>query len=444
MRCSRCGAWVDDNRTTCGRCGAPVASAARQQRRQRTDADAQRGSGTHAGSGRSDRERQSYGRALDARDRQSGSSDRRGDVPFRPAYQPEEPKRPKGGIILAIVVIVAIVLIVLFWFPGVLKGCGSDAASQTGSTQGQSGVATSSSTSSGLVEFDADKAEAAARDAALDADKQVFTGTVRVTTLEEEAAKISDELAAEFASSDGKLVLLELADSPSIEARSADDASALISQPDAKSIRLDDSYSSFDGKEITIAVHAADMTYPNDATGELYTVTAENIAIIAPLTENTAEAAIQAAGTISKATSNNIASIEKAREEKAKEESEAEAQHQAEIEAQWQAEQEAQWQAQQAQQNNYYIIPDSSSRYLSRSELEGYSTYDLYLARNEIYARYGRLFVNQDLQDYFWSQAWYNGYIAPESFGASWMSDVDRKNATLMRQIEEERNSPYL
>ena len=163
-----------------------------------------------------------------------------------------------------------------------------------------------------------------------------------------------------------------------------------------------------------------------------------SVGSVAPLTASTAQKAIEAAGTISESTRANIASAEEAATQKKAEEEEA--RQQAEQEAQWQAEQ----QAQQQYANNYYIIPDSSSRYLSRSELEGYSTYDLYLARNEIYARYGRLFVNQDLQDYFWSQAWYNGYIAPDSFDASWMSDVDRQNATLMRQIEEERNSPYL
>lgn len=39
---------------------------------------------------------------------------------------------------------------------------------------------------------------------------------------------------------------------------------------------------------------------------------------------------------------------------------------------------------------NGYVIPDSSSRYLSTSELQGYSDWQLYIARNEIYARHGR------------------------------------------------------
>ena len=440
MRCPRCGAWVEDDRTRCTRCGAPVASAAmRSKSRQRVEGDARRDSGYDSGSRGAHQERQSYGHASDSWDSRSDSQNRDGEVPFRPVYQPPEPKKPKIGLIVAIVAIIAVVLIVLFVWPGVVKGCSSDTGGQTTSAQGSGAGDTSAETSTSSGAFSASKAEAAARDAAKDAGKQVFSGTVRVAKVSELAEEAGVDLSGDFPlSSDEEIVVLELAGSPSIEARSAADNGTLVTRPKGKSLRLDNSYSSLNGQKVSIAVHAADMTYPDDATSGLYTVTTENATVIAPLTASTAQKAIEAAGTIGESTRANIASAEEAATQKKAEEEEA--RQQAEQEAQWQAEQ----QAQQQYANNYYIIPDSSSRYLSRSELEGYSTYDLYLARNEIYARYGRLFVNQDLQDYFWSQAWYNGYIAPDSFDASWMSDVDRQNATLMRQIEEERNSPYL
>ncbi len=41
-----------------------------------------------------------------------------------------------------------------------------------------------------------------------------------------------------------------------------------------------------------------------------------------------------------------------------------------------------------------YIFPDSSSSYLTRSQVVALSGYDMYLARNEIYARHGRIFRN--------------------------------------------------
>ena len=46
-----------------------------------------------------------------------------------------------------------------------------------------------------------------------------------------------------------------------------------------------------------------------------------------------------------------------------------------------------------------YVIEDSSSRYISREELEKYGLEQLYLARNEIFARYGYDFSSRFLQD---------------------------------------------
>jgi hypothetical protein len=54
--------------------------------------------------------------------------------------------------------------------------------------------------------------------------------------------------------------------------------------------------------------------------------------------------------------------------------------------------------------------------------------------RNEIYARYGRPFVNKEYQDYFRRQSWYrirNGYTD------AWLSRADRYNAELIRSIEQ-------
>jgi hypothetical protein len=42
-----------------------------------------------------------------------------------------------------------------------------------------------------------------------------------------------------------------------------------------------------------------------------------------------------------------------------------------------------------------YVFPDSSSRYLTPSEVAGFSTDDLWRARNEIYARKGYIFASQ-------------------------------------------------
>lgn len=93
-----------------------------------------------------------------------------------------------------------------------------------------------------------------------------------------------------------------------------------------------------------------------------------------------------------------------------------------------------------------YVLPDSASKYYSSSELEGMSLWELYLARNEIFARHGRGFKNQDLVDYFATRSWYTERYTPEQFDAmtSPLNDYERKNVEAMYAIESERNSPYL
>lgn len=75
-----------------------------------------------------------------------------------------------------------------------------------------------------------------------------------------------------------------------------------------------------------------------------------------------------------------------------------------------------------------YFFPDSDSRYLTDEELSGYSSADLELAKNEIYARHGRQFVTKRIADYFNSKSWYHGTIAPEYF--------DQKEALTFNEYE--------
>jgi len=57
--------------------------------------------------------------------------------------------------------------------------------------------------------------------------------------------------------------------------------------------------------------------------------------------------------------------------------------------------------------SNEYILPFSSSRSLTDDDLRHLTRVELRLARNEIYARYGRVFRDADLQGYFDSKSWY-------------------------------------
>ena len=100
----------------------------------------------------------------------------------------------------------------------------------------------------------------------------------------------------------------------------------------------------------------------------------------------------------------------------------------------------------QAQNNGDYVLADSNTRYYAESELTSMSDYQLYIARNEIYARHGRGFKTPELQNYFNGKSWYEMRYSPEQFEAmdSPLNDYERKNADLMLKIEKSRNSPYL
>ncbi len=91
--------------------------------------------------------------------------------------------------------------------------------------------------------------------------------------------------------------------------------------------------------------------------------------------------------------------------------------------------------------NDYeYVIADSDTRYLSKGELATLSDDELIYARNEIYARRGRIFKDKDLRMYFSSKSWYSGYIEPEEFSESMLSDVERHNVQLIVEEEEARD----
>jgi len=86
-----------------------------------------------------------------------------------------------------------------------------------------------------------------------------------------------------------------------------------------------------------------------------------------------------------------------------------------------------------------YVISDSDSRVISKSELTSFTPWELKVARNEIYARHGREFVHKDLQCYFTSKSWYS--IDP-NFSESMLSVTENKNVATIQAYEQETNSP--
>jgi len=85
-----------------------------------------------------------------------------------------------------------------------------------------------------------------------------------------------------------------------------------------------------------------------------------------------------------------------------------------------------------------YVLPDSSSRILSKTDLTGLDNETLRIARNEIYARHGRRFKDSDLQSYFEGKSWYHGSVAPEDFDEGVLSETERANLQLIQEYEGE------
>lgn len=87
-------------------------------------------------------------------------------------------------------------------------------------------------------------------------------------------------------------------------------------------------------------------------------------------------------------------------------------------------------------EENEYVLPDSAKRKLKKSDLKGLSKEELRIARNEIYARHGRMFDDKKLQKYFDSQSWYEGTVPASEFSEDVLSSVEKKNVAFIRQFE--------
>ena len=83
-----------------------------------------------------------------------------------------------------------------------------------------------------------------------------------------------------------------------------------------------------------------------------------------------------------------------------------------------------------------YIIPDSDTRLLEEKDIEGFRAEQCRLARNELYARHGRIFDDASLQSHFQACSWYHGTIPGSSFSESMLSDVEIKNRDFILTYE--------
>ena len=105
-------------------------------------------------------------------------------------------------------------------------------------------------------------------------------------------------------------------------------------------------------------------------------------------------------------------------------------------------------------EDRIYLIPGddkSSNRYEKEQHLSYTTTvkytiqnlsvldsYGLKITRNEIYARHGRIFNDQELQEYFQRQNWYVPQTASNDFDDSCLNEVEKYNIQLISTYEQQ------
>lgn len=78
------------------------------------------------------------------------------------------------------------------------------------------------------------------------------------------------------------------------------------------------------------------------------------------------------------------------------------------------------------------------TRLVTAADLEGLSTWELDVMRNEIFARYGRGFNRADLQAHFDQQPWYTRRYDPEIFPTDrLLTEIQKANAAFILTYQE-------
>ena len=284
----------------------------------------------------------------------------------------------------------------------------------------------SSSSESAVPTFDNIAADEQARKDAMAAGMQVFSGTLHITTFAKRAEEVNPRYVNsvwEVANNELALIVFTIPETVSaygsqgiIETRNGQESISLANL---------DKWREFDGQSVTVAAYPDDLVFPSDLNGALYSA-AGGAMLIAPLTEaRTAELVYTRQGGPDFLPELQMPEKE-TKPSKSSEKTDRESRPSA------------------SQSNGDFVLPDSASREYTASELSKLSDYELFIARNEIYARYGRKFQSSDLQNYFESKSWYHGTVSASEFDESVVSDTELANAATILSVEQSRGSKYL
>ena len=82
--------------------------------------------------------------------------------------------------------------------------------------------------------------------------------------------------------------------------------------------------------------------------------------------------------------------------------------------------------------NSYELFPQTADRYFTAEDFADCPEDILVLAKNEIYARHGRMFLDREIYKYFLTRMWYEPTYAPEEFDESCLNEYEKANIELL------------
>ena len=83
-----------------------------------------------------------------------------------------------------------------------------------------------------------------------------------------------------------------------------------------------------------------------------------------------------------------------------------------------------------------YLAPDSDTKIYTEQDIGAMDLQVTNYAKNEIYAKHGRMFRSKELTEYFNEQPWYRGTISPAAFRESELNEIERQNVMLLAERE--------
>lgn len=79
---------------------------------------------------------------------------------------------------------------------------------------------------------------------------------------------------------------------------------------------------------------------------------------------------------------------------------------------------------------------ETDKEYLIKEELADVPPVVIHLAKNEIYARHGYIFTDEDLYNYFMGCMWYEPVVAPEDFTDEVFNEYEKANLELLAELD--------